>query len=453
MSPRFDQSLFIKKAKKGVSDELASPDHIVVQVVNSIDDLNKISNLAYERLTEWYGVHFPEFKHKDPETYVRVAAFFDRTRPDKERLTQMLPDAAPAIIQKSNTSVGVAFDEEDIRVLQEHAKLILTMFEHKRNQEKYLDALARKIAPNVSDLAGEQLAAKLVAHAGGIKKLAAMPASTIQVIGAEKALFKHLKTGSPPPKHGLIFQHPLIASAPKHARGKIARALAAKIAIAAKADAYTHHSISGPLKEKFEARARDVMSKPAAPKKLRPSAPFKPHPRHAAKNWHNAQNPELDVDDHLEAKKKFTPRNDSSDERPPRRDFASRAPRPRDGDSYGGERRSRDDRPRSYAPRREGSYGDRPSRGYDREGGRRYNDRPRSGGYGDRPSYGSKPRYNREGSYGDRPSRGYDREGGERGYGRDSYGGRPRSGGFKRDAPRGGSPRDFGAKRYKKGKR
>jgi len=104
----------------------------------------------------------------------------------------------------------------------------------------------------------------LIAQAGGLSKLASFPSSTVQVIGAEKALFKHLRSGSPPPKHGLIFQHVLISTSPKHARGKIARALAAKIAIAAKADAYSHNFIAEKLKEQFEARAKDILAKEAS---------------------------------------------------------------------------------------------------------------------------------------------------------------------------------------------
>jgi nucleolar protein 56 len=140
------------------------------------------------------------------------------------------------------------------------ANTVLSLYALREDVEKYTDALAVRICPNMSHLAGPALAAKLVAKAGSLHKLATFPASTVQVIGAEKALFKHLKAGSKPPKHGVIFQHPLISTSPKKVRGKIARALAGKLSIAAKADAITHHFIAEKLKESFEARAKAILS-------------------------------------------------------------------------------------------------------------------------------------------------------------------------------------------------
>jgi len=89
-----------------------------------------------------------------------------------------------------------------------------------------------------------------------------MPASTVQVIGAEKALFKHLKNKSiDPPKHGIIFQHASISTSPKSVRGKIARALATKITLAAKADEYTKRFIGPEVKDKFDKRLKDILAK------------------------------------------------------------------------------------------------------------------------------------------------------------------------------------------------
>ena len=109
---------------------------------------------------------------------------------------------------------------------------------------------------------GAKVTGKLVAAAGGLGKLALMPASTVQVIGAEKALFKHLRNKSiAPPKHGIIFQHAAISTAPKKVRGKIARALATKITLAAKADVYTKRFIGPEVKDKFEKRLNDILAK------------------------------------------------------------------------------------------------------------------------------------------------------------------------------------------------
>ena len=130
--------------------------------------------------------------------------------------------------------------------------------------EAYEAKIANELCPNMSYIAGPELAAKLVAQSGGLKRMATFPSSTIQVLGAEKALFKHLKSGSRPPKHGLIFQHALISMSPRKARGKIARALAAKLTIACKADAISHNFIAEKLKAQFEAQANRILARTAA---------------------------------------------------------------------------------------------------------------------------------------------------------------------------------------------
>jgi len=111
------------------------------------------------------------------------------------------------------------------------------------------------VAPNTKEILGATIGARMIAKVGSLERLAMLPASTIQVIGAEKALFRALKTGSRPPKHGIIFQHPLVHSAPKWQRGKIARAIAAKVVIAARIDAYRgikEPSIVNKLNERIE---------------------------------------------------------------------------------------------------------------------------------------------------------------------------------------------------------
>ena len=148
-------------------------------------------------------------------------------------------------------------DMDQINLL---AKTILGLYDYAEELERYQNALAQEICPNISAVAGHDIAAKLVAHVGSLNKLGMMPSSTIQVLGAEKALFKHLKNRKiAPPKHGIIFQHPRISSSPKTGRGKIARALANKIALAARADAFTKHFIADDLKKDFDKRYNEIM--------------------------------------------------------------------------------------------------------------------------------------------------------------------------------------------------
>jgi nucleolar protein 56 len=116
-----------------------------------------------------------------------------------------------------------------------------------------------EVAPNVSALLQPVLAARMLKQAGGLRRLATMPAGTIQTLGAEKALFRHIKEGKRPPKHGFLMQHPLVHRAPRYHRGALARSLAAKVALAARADFFTKDKSAGPrLATEFAARAEDL---------------------------------------------------------------------------------------------------------------------------------------------------------------------------------------------------
>ena len=132
----------------------------------------------------------------------------------------------------------------------------MILYEYRSDLNRYVSSLSEKVAPNISTLAGPVLAAKLIAKAGSLRRLAMMPASTIQVLGAEKALYRAVKTKTRPPKHGLIFQHSYINGAPKGLRGKRARHFAAKLAIAARADAFTGNNIAESLKKDLEEAAK-----------------------------------------------------------------------------------------------------------------------------------------------------------------------------------------------------
>ncbi|MEM3362434.1 MAG: NOP5/NOP56 family protein [Candidatus Anstonellaceae archaeon] len=258
---KFDRKKFLKKAEEGVQKELSSPDHLIIQTVNALDELNKIFNLCFERVSEWYAIHFPELKLKEPKKYLLVASFFNRKNPSKEKLEEILGQQASSVLQLSKNSVGVILDDEDFEPIKEYALLGLEIYDKKEKLENYLKKLTKRVAPNLAYLCGEILAARLIEKAGGLNKLATFPSSTIQVLGAEKALFKHLKSGSPPPKHGIIFQHPSISGTSKKLRGKIARTLASKIAIAAKADAFSKQFIAQKLKEKFDQRIKNILNK------------------------------------------------------------------------------------------------------------------------------------------------------------------------------------------------
>ncbi len=251
---------FFRKAKKRVQIAISSRDNLLIQSVGAVDELNKASNLLFERLTEWYGMYFPEFKAGEPQKYVRGVMAIDRESPDAASIEQMFGGQAQSIIDKAKNSNGAKLSPEDLSQVRALGSRIESLWSLRDEIEAYQAKIAQEVCPNLAYIAGPALAAKLVAQAGGLQRLATFPSSTIQVLGAEKALFKHLRSGSKPPKHGLLFQHPLVGKSPKKIRGKIARALAAKLTIASKADALSHNFIAEKLKASFDASAQRIIS-------------------------------------------------------------------------------------------------------------------------------------------------------------------------------------------------
>src|SRR5579885_3520587 len=176
-----------------------------------------------------------------------------------------------SLLQKK--SRGGQISDENLAIVQSIAKQILELFELRQSLEKHIESQMQIIAPNVSVILGSAVGARMLAKAGSLKKLASIPASTIQVLGAEKALFRALKTGAQPPKHGLLFQHPLVHAAPRWQRGKIARAIAAKAAIAARVDVFGAGK-NEMLFEKLNVRIKEIGEKYKEPTE-RPPIPVR----------------------------------------------------------------------------------------------------------------------------------------------------------------------------------
>jgi len=243
-----------RKMRKAIRPE----DHLR-QAIGSLDDLLKQENLLLERLREWYGLHFPELaRFVDDRTYLELIATHGR----RDRMPIDYTDSVGA-------DLGAA-EEEQVRDM---ARIAQALAERRGKLEAYLERSVRSLAPNVSDLTGPVIAARLVTLAGGLDELARAPAGTIQVLGAERALFRHIRSGTAPPKHGVLFQHPLVHRAPPWQRGSISRAFAGKIAIAARADAFTKRRISdglaADLRRTVEEIARRKQTKPERRKRGR----------------------------------------------------------------------------------------------------------------------------------------------------------------------------------------
>ena len=169
----------------------------------------------------------------------------------KEEIIKAKPDAFPQNIIDLDEDIN----PQDLEIMNNYAKSIFELQQSRKNIEEYIDKRMESIAPNLRLLVGPTLGAKLISHAGGIKRLAMYPSSTVQIMGAEKALFRHLKSGDRPPKYGLIYQHPQVRGAKWWNRGKIARMLAGRISLAVRRDVFTKtidENVSDDFKEKVE---------------------------------------------------------------------------------------------------------------------------------------------------------------------------------------------------------
>ncbi|MCI2414913.1 MAG: C/D box methylation guide ribonucleoprotein complex aNOP56 subunit [Candidatus Aramenus sp.] len=245
-------------------------DLLAIQAVRAIDDIDKTINLFSERLREWYSLHFPELDKmvEDHQLYSKIVSYLGyRDNITQEALKELgLNDSrASKIADAAKKSIGADISEDDINSIRMLSNTILELFKIRNDLADYVESVMREVSPNVTALVGPVLGARLLSLAGSLEELAKMPASTIQVLGAEKALFRALKTGSRPPKHGIIFQFPAIHSSPRWQRGKIARALAAKLAIAARVDAFSGRYIGDQLVEQLNKRIEEIKTKYAQP--------------------------------------------------------------------------------------------------------------------------------------------------------------------------------------------
>jgi len=203
-------------------------DRVLMQVVGIVDDLDSSLNSLSERLREWYGMFSPETV-REVKSHEKLA----------EMLSKSEKEADPEITRFS--------------------KSLHDLYRTRDSLSRYLEGSCEKTIPNLSEVAGPLLASRLLAIAGGLEKIAKLPSSTIQLLGAEKALFRHLKGKGKPPKYGILFGHPLIQNAPKHLKGKVARLVAAKISLAAKTDQYSEKNEGKRMRKDLEKRVEELI--------------------------------------------------------------------------------------------------------------------------------------------------------------------------------------------------
>ncbi|NIP61420.1 MAG: ribonucleotide-diphosphate reductase subunit beta [Nitrosopumilaceae archaeon] len=247
-----------------VTEVSQSPDLHIIQAINSLDEMDKIINSLSSRLREWYGLHFPELDNivDSIQGYCQIVLAGKRQDMDKTTYEDAgFPESKIDMLSVAqDRSRGGEISQENLSIVQTMAKQIVDLYELRKILETHIESQMDSIAPNLSAILGTSVGARTLAKAGSLKKLASLPASTIQVLGAEKALFRSLKTGSQPPKHGLLFQHSLVHAAPRWQRGKIARAIAAKAAIASRVDVYGG-GLNKTLLEKLNVRVDEIGKK------------------------------------------------------------------------------------------------------------------------------------------------------------------------------------------------
>eukprot|EP00587_Corethron_hystrix_P005692 CAMPEP_0113315068 /NCGR_PEP_ID=MMETSP0010_2-20120614/10890_1 /TAXON_ID=216773 ORGANISM="Corethron hystrix, Strain 308" /NCGR_SAMPLE_ID=MMETSP0010_2 /ASSEMBLY_ACC=CAM_ASM_000155 /LENGTH=455 /DNA_ID=CAMNT_0000171507 /DNA_START=118 /DNA_END=1482 /DNA_ORIENTATION=+ /assembly_acc=CAM_ASM_000155 len=247
-----------------------SPDKVdtmIVQAVGLLDELDKEINTYAMRVREWYGWHFPEMAKIVNDNIVYAKIILEtgmRTEMADKDFSAIVEDEATeaALKEAAQISMGTEISLPDILNIQSLATNVISMSEYRAQLFDYLRNRMNAIAPNLTVLVGELVGARLISHAGSLMNLAKHPASTVQILGAEKALFRALKTKHDTPKYGLIYHASLVGQASAKNKGKIARVLAAKSALACRVDALADDDVTSTIgyegRQKVEARLRQL---------------------------------------------------------------------------------------------------------------------------------------------------------------------------------------------------
>ena len=407
-----------------VTEVSSSPDLHVIQSINTLDEVDKVCNALSSRLREWYGLHFPELDNiiDGIAGYSKIVTTGRREDLNEDAFTNAgFPESKVNMLNVvQEKSRGGEISDENLEIVKSLAQRMLDMLDLRKNLEDHLEKEMNNVAPNLAIILGTGVAARMLSRTGSLKKLSSLPASTIQVLGAERALFRSLKTGAPPPKHGILFQHTLVHAAPRWQRGKIARAVAAKAVIAARVDVYGN-GVNATLMEKLNLRIKEIDTKYSDAPEPRPDAANNERD-HNSKAWDKNK-------DDFKSNRDSKPRGgfrdkDRGSSRDGDRGSFDKFKKRGDDRSSGGYRRD-DDKGGFDKFKKRG--GDRGSGGYrrddDRGGFRRDNDR---GGYRRDDDRGGFDKFKKRGD--DRGSGGYRRDGDR--------------GGFRRDNDRGGYLRD-----------
>lgn len=243
-------------------------DTMIVQAIGLLDDLDKELNTYAMRVREWYGWHFPELTKiiQDNIQYAKAVKLMgDRVNAAGLDFSEILTEEVESDLKEAAViSMGTEIGDLDLVNIRQLCDQVLSLSEYRAQLYDYLKSRMNTIAPNLTAMVGELVGARLIAHGGSLLNLAKQPGSTVQILGAEKALFRALKTKHATPKYGLIYHASLIGQAAPKFKGKISRSLAAKTALAIRCDALgdgQDNTMGLENRAKLEARLRGLEGK------------------------------------------------------------------------------------------------------------------------------------------------------------------------------------------------
>jgi nucleolar protein 56 len=257
----------LRLARRESRIQRGARDRFLGHAVRNMDELTRSINTLSEMLGEWYALH-------DPEGVRRVedhAKLVDAVAAGGDR--QAFAKAAG--VQPASESLGIDLGQSQREAIASYAAALAGLIKERGRLETLVTQDVRAVAPALCSVVGDLVAARLIAHAGGLQRLAFLPASTVQTLGAENALFAHLREGKKPPKHGVLFVHPAVNTAHPKQRGRIARTLAAKACLAARTDWFAGDDAKAAgerIAKQAEAAVAEIRSRPITKKAHAPSA-------------------------------------------------------------------------------------------------------------------------------------------------------------------------------------
>ena len=260
----------LNQVKGQIKERYSNDEFALMQAINAYLDMSKGYNLIFERLSEWFGLYIPEIKITNPTSLVELVKMLADQDISEERLAKALgdQDSAHAAFEKVRNSSGRELNSNESKAISSFSEYLKLTQDTLDGLSEYIKSTATALMPNSVYLTDDKIMAEMLSRAGSMEKMATMPASTIQLLGAEKALFKHIKFGSKPPKYGILFKLPAISSASRDTRGRIARIYATKLAIALKADFFSKRFIADKLKENLEKAVEKVKNSPPREKQV-----------------------------------------------------------------------------------------------------------------------------------------------------------------------------------------